>query len=132
MRHYPPMQWIGPAGKVLVVRDRRGAGSATDRPYVSLHMWRSETKPIALEVGGLVLGGAPAPVLAEGHRAQRRLGDAQAAVAQESISHDCTFVRGDAVRAARSRRLAHGAEGRAQLSGEKLRLFPCREVAALV
>ena len=32
------MQWTEPAGKLLVVRGRRGAGSATDRPHVMATM----------------------------------------------------------------------------------------------
>jgi hypothetical protein len=32
------MQWTEPAGKLVFIRSRRGAGSATDRPYVSSPM----------------------------------------------------------------------------------------------
>jgi hypothetical protein len=37
-RDNQPMQWTKPAGTLVEVRSRRGAGSATDRPYV---LWMS-------------------------------------------------------------------------------------------
>jgi len=33
----PPMQWTEPAGKILVVQERRRAGSVSDRRYVGLN-----------------------------------------------------------------------------------------------